>query len=584
MKRSTTFCVASLLIVVLCLAPTLAAGAATTAYEVKVLTDVRVPMRDGIELSTNVFLPEAQGPFPVILTRTPYGKGDANNSDARFYASQGYVYVSQDCRGRGPSQGVWEPHRNEADDGHDAQGWLLEQPWCNGKIGTTGGSYVGFTQWIAAPEAGDYLKCMFTVVPLMDCYDTQYVGGALNLALAMGWGSDMSYRGGNGARTQTWDEQRWLEAFRTLPLCEWDKAIGRKVQYLRDWVAHPTFDDYWAKVGVRDKWEQICVPTLVIGGWYDIFAKPVLENTNAVKKLSRCEQVRRQQYVIMGPWSHGVGPAKVGDLDFGPRANVRLRELESRWFDYWLKGKDTKVEQWPALRIFVMGRNDWRDENEWPLERTQFTPYYLHSAGSANTLDGDGRLDPAAPRDEPQDHFVYDPMDPVPTLGGCNLMACPIGPHDQRTAERRRDVLVYTSQPLEKELEVTGPVKVVLYAASSAPDTDWTGKLVDVHPDGRAFNLCDGILRARYRESDRKLTLIEPDKVYRYEIDLWVTSNVFLPGHRLRIEVSSSNFPHFDRNPNTGHELGADSEMRSAAQTIYHDAEHPSHVLLPIIP
>ena len=583
MKRNVISCAVSLFILVSCLTPTPATRAANSC-EVKVLTDVNVPMRDSVELSTNIFLPETEGPFPVILTRTPYGKGDANNNDARFYASHGYVYVSQDCRGRGHSQGVWEPHRNEADDGHDTQKWIVQQSWCNGKIGTTGGSYVGFTQWITAPGAGDYLKCMFTVVPLMDCYSTEYIGGALNLALAMGWGSPMSYRPGNGIQTDAWNEKRWLRAFRTLPLCEWDKAINRRVQYLRDWVAHPIFDDYWATVSVRDKWDQVCVPAFAVSGWYDIFAKAVLEHTNAVRKLSKFEQVRRQQYVIMGPWSHGIGPATVGEVNFGPRAKIRLRELESRWFDYWLKGKDTKVEQWPALRIFVMGRNDWRDENEWPLKRTQFTPYYLHSSGSANTLTGDGHLDRAAPEDESLDHFIYDPNDPVPTLGGCNLTACPIGPHDQTPAEKRSDVLVYTSEPIEKELEVTGPVKVILYAASSAPDTDWTGKLVDVHPDGRAFNLCDGIIRARYRESEQKLSLIEPGKVYRYEIDLWVTSNVFLPGHKIRLEVSSSNFPHFDRNPNTGHKFGSDSELHTAAQTIYHDADHPSHILLPVIP
>jgi putative CocE/NonD family hydrolase len=560
--------------------------AAEKVFEVDVRTDVKIPMRDGVQLSAHIFLPKAEGRFPVILVRSPYGKGDEKNGDGLFYASSGYVFISQDCRGKGASQGQWEPFLNEDADGRDTQKWVLKQPWCNGKIGTSGGSYVGFTQWITAPNAGEHLKAIFSVVPLIDTYsDAAYVGGAYSLALLMGWGSMVSYGPGEGITILGWGGTDWIKAYRTLPLCEWDRAIDRKVQYLRDWVAHPVFDDYWAKRGMRNRWQDITVPIFAVGGWYDIFANSVFEHINAVKSKSRSLKARNHQHVLMGPWGHGISQSgKVGDLDFGKNSVIKLHEIQTKWFDYWLKGNEAGGYKWAPFRIFVMGRNEWRDEQEWPLERTRFTPYYFHSQRAANSLEGDGRLSKVKPGTEAFDRFVYDPDDPVPTLGGCNLVGCPAGPRDQRRAENRNDVLVFTSEELKADLEVTGPVKVILYAASSASDTDWTAKLVDVHPDGRPINLCDGIMRARYRQSLLNPALIQPGKIYRYEIDLWVTSNVFLAGHKLRVEISSSNFPRFDRNPNTGADFGKNAEIIKATQTIYHDMEHPSHILLPVIP
>ena len=560
--------------------------AAQAPFEVEVRTDVKVPTRDGVALSANIFLPKAEGRFPVILVRSPYGKGDEKYGDGLFYASRGYVFVSQDCRGKGASQGRWEPFANEGDDGRDTQQWILNQPWCNGSIGTSGGSYVGFTQWISAPDAGDHLKAMFPVVPLVDTYgDGVYIDGALNLALMMGWGSLVSLGPGEQPAIFTWRSEDWLRAYRTLPLGEWDRVIGRKIQYLRDWVAHPQFDEYWTARGVRGRWQDITVPICAIGGWYDIFARSVFEHINAVRTMSRSQDARRHQHLLMGPWAHGISQdGKVGDLHFGKESLIDLRKMQTQWFDYWLKGEQTGADAWPAFRIFVMGANRWRDEQEWPLKRTQYTPYYFHSKGSANTLEGDGKLNAVKPSDEPSDEFEYDPNDPVPTAGGCNLVGCPAGPRDQQEVEKRNDVLVFTGDELKSELEVTGPVKVILYAASTGQDTDWTAKLVDVHPDGRAFNLCDGILRARYRESKNNPSLIEPGGIYRYEIDLWVTSNAFLPGHEIRVEISSSNFPRFDRNPNTGEPFGAGTRLMKVTQTVYHDKEHPSHVLLPVIP
>ncbi len=582
--------------------------AAQEAFEVDVRTEVKIPMRDGVELSANIFLPKAPGKFPVVLIRSPYGKGDEKNGDGLFYAGRGYVLVSQDCRGKGSSQGVWEPFANERSDGRDTQKWLLEQPWCNGSVGTAGGSYVGFTQWISAPNAGDHLKAMFPVVPLVDTYgDGVYIDGALNLALMMGWGSMVALRPGEQVAMYTWGEQDWTRAFRTLPLKEWDRALGRKVQYLRDWVAHPHFDEYWAARGVRNQWQDITVPICAVGGWYDIFSRSVFEHINAVRAKSRSLGVRKHQHLVMGPWGHGISQdGKVGDLNFGKESVISLREMQTKWFDCWLKGDKTGAEAWPAFRIFVMGRNQWRDEQQWPLERTEYTPYYFHSEGSANTAEGDGKLATAKPEQEPSNEFVYDPNDPVPTAGGCNLVGCPAGPRDQSQVEKRNDVLVFTSEALKTELEVTGPVKVILYAASTAKDTDFTAKLLDVYSDGRPFNLCDGIARAScgvglwparlggilpsHQGRDALATyksdpsLIQPGKVYRYEIDLWVTSNVFLPGHKIRVEISSSNFPRFDRNLNTGEPFGTGAEFIKATQTIYHDEERPSHILLPVIP
>ena len=579
--------VGSLLGLLLCIPGGQMVLAGQQAYEAETRTEVMIPMRDGVRLSANIFLPKAHGGFPVILLRSPYGKDDVSElGEVLFHVARGYVVVSQDCRGRGTSEGVWEPFVNEAADGQDTHKWILTQPWCNGKIGTTGGSYLGFTQWIASRGAGEYLKGMVTLVPLVDPYgDAMYSGGAFNLALMMSWGGIMSWPPREAMPLVRWDAEQWLRAYRTLPLSRWDRAIGHEVPYLRQWVAHSRCDDYWAARGVRNRWQEITTPILAVGGWYDIFSKSTLDHVNAVVKSSQSSRAKVQQHVLMGPWTHGISSdGKVGDLDFGRNAVLNLRDFHAQWFDYCLKGDRNEMDRFPAFRIFVMGCNVWRDEKAWPLERTRWTEYYFHSKGRANTCGGDGELTTDAASGEPVDRFTYDPNDPVPTLGGCNLFGCPAGPREQTKAEQRSDVLVYTSGAVPRDLEVTGPVRVVLFAASSAVDTDWTAKLLDVHPDGRAFNLCDGILRSRYRESPDRPLLAKPNEVYRYGIDLSVTSNVFLAGHRIRVELSSSNFPRFDRNLNTGEPFGAGTKWITAAQTVYHDQQHASYILLPVIP
>ncbi len=540
-------------------------------------SNVMIPMRDGTRLAANLFRPSGDGQFPTILYRTPYGKGDKQHGQARAYVSSGYAVVIQDCRGRGDSEGIWDPFRYDAKDGFETQEWVGSQSWCNGKIGTAGGSYVGWTQWASAPEGSQYLKTMVPVVPFCNAYDIAYYDGAFQLALLMSWGAA---QGGATVPLDGGDQ-----TFRYLPLNQFDDQLNQEVFYLEDWVEHPADDQYWADRGIgRDAFDDVTVPVLNIGGWYDIFSKATLDMTSGVRDESRNHLVRRNQVVVMGPWSHGVGGRKVGALDFGAEATQDVGKLQKEWFDYWLRDQDTDIEDWPAFKIFVMGENAWRGEDEWPLARTVYTPFYLHSQGNANQLDGDGVLSEVQTDSTSSDTYTYDPNDPVPTIGGNNLVAVPIGPFDQTEVERRQDVLVYTTAPLTEAIEVTGPVKMILFAASTAKDTDFTAKLVDVHPDGKAYNLCDGIIRASWRDSKTSPELIEPGKTYRYEIDLWVTSNLFKPGHRIRVEISSSNFPRFDRNPNSGLPFGTDRELHQATQTVFHGGDNASHLLLPVIP
>ena len=551
-------------------------------YQVDIHRNMMVPMRDGIRLATDVYIPKAKGSFPVLLMRTPYGT-DGDDDLGSELAARGYVCVTQDCRGRADSEGEWTPLVNEGADGRDTHQWILDQPWCNGSIGTFGGSYVGYTQWISAPGAGRYLKAMFPVVALGDAYHDQDYAGALTLMLTTRWSLGMAMTDEEESASGEWEEEHWRKALSTLPVTDIDKAVlGRDVDFLDEWMVHANKPDdpYWESGLLLKDLTKIKTPTLGVGGWYDIFAHHVLERFEALQK----SQPRKGHRVIMGPWGHGIN-AVVGELEFGEEAeNIDGWDLETKWFDYWLKRtRRNGVKQWPPLQIFVMGRNEWRNEEEWPLARTKYKPYYFHSAGNANTLNGDGSLSPNMPNSQPADQYDYDPANPVPTHGGCLLHGV-AGPLDQTRIEQRDDVLVYTTPPLTEDTEVTGPIKVVLYASSSAPDTDWTAKLVDVHPDGRAFNLCDGIVRARFREATTDPSLIFPGQIYKYEIEVGVTSNVFLQGHGISVEISSSNFPRFDRNLNTGGDIITGTEIQVAHQTVYHDTDHPSHIVLPIIP
>lgn len=555
---------------------------------VDVRYDVKVPMRDGVLLSADIYAPRgASGRFPVILYRTPYDNLlDWIVESCIFYAQHGYVAVAEDVRGRYDSQGEFYPWTSEFNDGHDTIEWIGKQPWCDGNVGMAGASYVGYVQWQAAVMGSRYLK---TIVPRVMGHQLHesphYQGGAFGLGVNATW----SFRT-TGRTMQRIDGYQWQQLFSTLPLKDFTKVAGKSAPQFNDWLDHPDYDGYWKSLAIEERFEDIKVPAFQIGGWYDLYAAGFFEFLNGIKKRGGTPAARRNQKLLIGPWVHTacVNPMTVaGEVDFGKASMVDFMQWELRWMDRWLKGVKNGVDNEPPLRIFVMGTNEWRDESEWPLARTKFTPYYLHSEGSANSLLGDGTLSIKPPSQEHPDKFSYNPAFPVPTRGGCNCCNPEIvawGAYDQRSVEHRNDVLVYTSDPMASDMEVTGPVVVKLHAATDCRDTDFTAKLVDVHPDGYARNLCDGIIRGRYRESTAKQRLLTPGQAYEFTIDLWPTSNVFQKGHRVRVEITSSNFPRFDRNLNTGGRFGHETEMRTANQTVYHDRAHPSHILLPVIP
>lgn len=584
MKRLTEiislFCISLLLFFVFTLP--VEAQISQAVYDVIEELDVKTTMRDGVRLSTNIYRPDTEGKFPVLLMRTPYGNGGSGHRQGYFFAERGYAVVIQDCRGRYESEGVFDPMQAERIDGYDTQQWIGSQSWCNGKIGTFGASYVGFTQWISAPLQSDYLVTMVPVVTVADFYNTAYYGGAFRLRMWTSWGYMMSapYNFNPGRIGKEIDTIN-----KSLPLIEQDRNLGWKVTFLHDWLLHPEPDKYWDKIRIKDGYKKIKASAFNIGSWFDICLSGTLENFVKMTSPDIKPEIRAKQKLLIGPWTHRVTrDGKVGTLDFGKDAIVNMQDVQLKWFDSNLRGIDTGIVNEPPVKIFVMGENVWRYENEWPLTRADYQKYYLSSGGYANSLKGDGVLSLQIPEYTQQDTFTYNPENPVPsTADGSSFRPMAHGPTDHRPIEKRNDVLVYSTPPLTDDIEVTGPVKVILYAASSSINTDFTAKLLDVFPDGRAMYLCDGIIRASFRNPGEPLSNIKPDKIYKYNIDLWATSNVFKKGHRIRVEISSSNFPRFDRNLNTGKFFATDTTCVKAKQTIYHTREYPSCIILPVI-
>jgi putative CocE/NonD family hydrolase len=565
--------------------------------------DVEVRMRDGVILRADVYRPDTTTPLPVLLQRTPYGKGFSNPAFAIMAAERGYAVVIQDTRGRWASDGDGQPFIYEQVDGYDTVQWAAAQNWANGKVGMYGGSYVGYTQWAAAVSHPPALKTIIPSVTFCDLRSAMYKGGVLTLGVAVSWNLiSTAFMAIQKSEEGQAEKDRlmalWIEAvdnmakgqtfmhlpLKDLPLLGCDGIVS----FFADMMSDPMTHAFWEKI--RCAHEDIDIPVFHIGGWYDIFVDNTLEDFAGIQMNSGSKGARNHQKLLLGPWLHGPMEGLVGEVDFGLAASSMLvlpEEVQLRWFDYWLKDEPNGVIGEAPIRIFVMGENTWRDEQEWPLARTVYVPYYLHSNGAANTLRGDGVLNTQKPAHEPSDKYVYDPSNPVPTRGGalcCYQAALPPGAYDQRDIESRPDVLVYTTEPLPHDVEITGPLQGQLWAVTDAPDTDFTVKLVDVSPCGYARNVQDGIIRARYRTSSYEENPIKPGEVIVYVIDMAATSNVFKAGHQIRIEVSSSNFPRFDRNLNTGSVLGQDSVIRVATQTILHDADHPSHILLPLIP
>ena len=594
------------------------------AYNAICRSNVMVPMRDGVNLATDIYFPShagrpAAGPFPVVLERTPYDKAAPGSvSTGRYFARRGYVCVLQDVRGRFASAGEWYPFAKEAPDGYDTVAWLAAQPWCNGQVGTMGGSYCGSDQSALATLDPPHLATMIVAVGASSYYhasmrqngtlEQRFIVYAFRMATTSREAlADPGLRAvlqEAYAQVGEWFTRvpfkRGASALRLLPSYE---------QWVLDILTHDRFDAYWRQRGyaISHHYDQHAdVPTLYLGGWYDSYARATCENFMELRKRKRSRQM-----LLMGPWTHGGWEeTHAGDMDFGLDSHIHYNDLRLAWFDHELKGLATAFADWPPVRYFVMGHGDdrmnyegrlrhggvWREADAFPLPETEFTPYYMHA---------DGTLTPEPPLQgaEPS-RYTFDPRDPVPTAGGGISAASPImepGAYDQRGRSdffgcrdalpfnARSDVLSFQTPPLEEDWEITGPIDVTLYIASSAPDTDFTAKLIEVippnpdYPNGLAMNLTDSILRARFRNSWTQPELMEPGQVYTLSFPLYPTSNRFKAGHRIRLDVSSSNFPRFDVNPNTGGPLGRERQFQLAQQTVFHDAEHPSRITLPLI-
>ena len=565
-------------------------------------TNVEIPMRDGVILRADVYRPAGAGRHPVLLQRIPYGKHSPRYRsmylDPMRALDRGYAVVIQDTRGRHVSDGDWYPYVHEAEDGFDTIDWIASQPWSDGSVGMFGISYHGATQWLAATEAHPALKAIIPGVTADSYYDSwTYLGGVFQLFWTSGWAAGFAADDLGSRAAQHGDAMAVLREWRRdahavanhLPLDDMP-ALRRVADYYYDWLAHPTYDDYWKAIAPREKFDRITVPALNQGGWFDGFIRGTIRCYQGMRERGATELARTQQHLLVGPWLHQPLPDPyAGQGYFGGAASgaaIDWHGMQLAWFDRWLRGEDNGVDTDPNTYIFIMGANEWRAEESWPPPDAKEMTLFLRSGGNANTLSGDGRLSPDAPSEsESPDRFTYDPANPVPTHGGAHLGGVPslfeVGVQDQRIIESREDVLVYTTEPLERDTEVTGHVQLELWAVTSAADTDWTAKLVDVHPDGQARNVCDGILRASFRDSLESPSPIQPGEAYSYTVDVGPTAMLFRKGHQIRLEVSSSNFPAYARNTSVPHHGSAD--LTPTTQTVLHDASHPSRLILPVV-
>ncbi|HTZ49989.1 MAG TPA: CocE/NonD family hydrolase [Verrucomicrobiae bacterium] len=572
---------------------------ANDLYPVKVERNVEIKMRDGVILRGDIFRPAVAGKFPVLLQRTPYRKSPwgYDIDFAQRAASRGYVVFMQDVRGRYTSDGEWVPFVHESEDGYDTIEWIAAQPYSNGKVGMFGESYVGATQVLAAVAHPPHLAGICPIVTASNYHDGwTYQGGAFEQWFSESWTSGLAQDTLEHKIIRLPNSQEDVNA---LPLTSYpvfnltppgvaNASTANVASYFLDWLAHPSYDDFWKRISIEEHYPDIRVPALHVGAWYDLFLGGTLRNYLGIKAHGGVDEARNGQHLLVAIGGHSGEGRKIGQVDFGPEAEkFDANAITLAWYDFLFKGVQNEFATGKPVKIFVMGANQWRQEDDWPLARAKSTKYFLHSQGAANSAQGNGALSTSAPTSEPPDKFVYDPAKPVPTIGGplcCDEDHLAPGPRDQRSVEARSDVLVYSTAPLERDLEVTGPVHFEFFATSSAVDTDFTAKLVDVAPDGTATNLTEGILRAKYRDSQATAMPLTPGKVYALSIDLWATSNLFRTGHRIRVELSSSNFPRFDRNLNTGESAATSAKWTTATNTILHDAAHPSALVLPVVP
>jgi putative CocE/NonD family hydrolase len=606
---------------------------APAPFEVHLRKDVMVAMRDGTHLATDIYFPAragapADGKFPVILTRTPYSKSLAADLVARTFVPYGYILVMQDVRGRYKSEGHWFPIRDDPNDGFDTAQWIGEQPWSNQVIGTIGTSYSGATQHALAIADAPYVKAMIPRCAMSDfgLYGVRHHGAFelrwLNWVVTLGNAADTPYAHAAAVRAAEdpsdipalEDSEEIVQQYaRNLPLRHGTTPLQFAPDYEK-WIieamGHGAYDSFWKDSGssvVDHLKEYKDIPVYHVTGWYDSWGIQVA-NMNFVALTKAKKSLQR---LIVGPWIHSQERLSyAGEAQFTPDASLDLGSFQRRWFDHWLKGIDNGVDREPPVRIYVMGGGDahktpegrlfvgghWRDESGWPLARTSYTPYFLHRGGI---------LSVDKPTDDEPTTFHFDPRHPVPTLGGNVSSQGKLmfqGAADQRDRTNfwltsdtkplsdRKDILVYKTPALESDVEVTGPLIVKLWASSDCRDTDFTVKLVDVYPPssdypaGVDLNVEDGIVRARYRDNLDHEEFLEAGKPYEFTIEMYPTSLVFRRGHRIRLDVSSSNFPRFDVNPNTAEPLNDNRGWRTAENTVYTDAGHPSELILPVIP
>lgn len=599
-------------------------------YDIKLETSHRATMRDGIRLSSDVYFPmELTYPLPVILLRTPYDKNDWHTNSLlapriRMFTGQGYICVVQDKRGRFESEGEYTLAKGDAEDGYDTIEWLIQQAWCDGNVGTFGCSYMGELQIYQSKLCHPNLKAMIpcaaggsvgTLGGRYARWGARY-GGAVSLATLAGWmhgmGSKVYSRPPENLSDS--DFRKFAEQYtsapaipdvegacllESLPICDMLNIEGLAPNDFKDVVSNDHSENYWQQFDYFDQEDKIDVPVLLIDSWYDPGIAETFEMHNHFKKTALSENSRNNQFVVVGPGVHCKSEYAsehtiVGEVDMGD-ARFEHWQLYLDWFDHWLKGKDNQVTKRPKIQYYLMGLGKWQTCEQWPPANTKNTSFYLHSKGQANSRFGDGTLSLAIPEASQLDSFVYDPACPVPTIGG---PVCPSpamssgsaaqvgaepGAFDQRVNEARHDVLVYSSDILTEAVEIAGSIKVVLYVSSDAKDTDFTAKLVDVYADGKAINIQEGIIRARYREGLLKKMWLEQEQVYRVEIDLQASAYYFKAGHQIRLEVSSSNFPRFDRNLNTGGNNFDENQWIIAQNNIHHSSEFPSELVLPVV-
>jgi len=560
--------------------------------------------RDGVLLGADLYRPDAEGELPVLLRRTPYGKRKndlaAEFSEARFYASHGYLVVVQDTRGRFGSDGEWYPFRYEGRDGYEAIEWAARLPGSNQKVGTFGQSYGGVVQYLAAAERPPHLETAIPVSAYRLSFDNYwYNSGVLELGWLLSYLVNMAIAELEESddlaefdRLSAFKEDPDIrfsslrkEALCRVPIEEWIERLGVYGGYLKDVLAHDTDGPYWWKTDIGRHLSDIDTPMLHVGSWYDIANCDTPKIFSQLSGSARSEAARTRQALLMGPWAHLLPynqPTRggAGDIDFGPDAEISLLRIQLAWFDHFLKEGAAGLPGEP-VQIFVMGDNRWRTESEWPLARANSLSLYLRSNGSANSLMGDGELSAEPPRDEPADSYIFDPQTPVGSAGGRIVGG---GVVDQRPNQRRSDVLVYTGPEIVQETEITGELTLHLYASSSALDADFVAVVSDVRPDGYAQNLAEGVVRARFRESYTNPSPIVPGVVYSLQIELWHISHVIRAGHRIRLHITSSNFPRWERNAGTGNQAGTDSVLLRAEQMVFHDAQRPSCLVIPVIP